>query len=91
MVSEIIGPLFPSFAGMGLVMLIVFWGLPIAALVSVGSLSRVAFYQAHSSKAAWIVILAIGLVLTPVGFFFALYYFLGVWRCVRRFERNSDT
>jgi uncharacterized membrane protein len=91
MTAEIFGPSFAGFGGAYLLMVVAFWALPIAALVSVASLSRVAFYQAHSSKTAWIVILAIGILLSPVGFFFALYFFLLVRRRVRRFDPSADT
>jgi hypothetical protein len=91
MIAEIFGPSFPGFGGSYLLTVLVFWALPIAALVSVASLSRAAFYQAHSSRTAWIIILAIGMLLSPIGFFFALYFFLGVRRRVRRFDGGSDT
>ena len=85
MSAAIFGPELPfGFAGV-----LIFWALPIAALVSASSLSRVAFYQAKSSKTAWIVILAVGLLLSPVGFFFALYYFIGVRRRVRHFDAGT--
>jgi hypothetical protein len=91
MIAEVFGPSFPGFGGSYLLTLLVFWVLPIAALVSASSFSRVAFYQAHSSKTAWIVILAVGMLLSPVGVFFALYYFSFVRRRVRRFDRGADT
>ena len=91
MTGEIFGPSVAGFGGAYVLMIFAFWALPIAALVSVASQSRVAFYQAHSSKTAWIVILAVGLPLAPFGFFFALYYFALVRRRVRRFDRSADT
>jgi hypothetical protein len=91
MTGAIFGPSLAGFGGAYLLMVIAFWVGPIAALVSVASQSRVAFYQAHSSKTAWIIILAVGILLSPIGFFFALYYFLLVRRRVRRFDQGVDT
>jgi len=89
MSAMIFGPSL-SFVGVGFVFMLVAYALPIVAIVDVSGKSRVAFYQANSSKTAWIVVLAIGLLLTPVGIFFAAYYFLGVLRRVARFQKSSD-
>lgn len=91
MIAEIFGPSLAGFGAFYFLIVLVFWATPIAALVSAASLSRVAFYQARSSKTAWIVILAIGMLLSPMGLFLALYYFLGVRRRVRQFDPGAGT
>jgi Na+/citrate or Na+/malate symporter len=88
MTAEIFGP---TLGGPFALLILWFWAMPISALVSVASQSKVAFYQAHSSKTAWIIILAVGLLLSPVGLFFSLYYFVFVRRRVRKFDRSADT
>jgi hypothetical protein len=88
MVDVIFGLVINSFFGLGFVVVVLAWALQISALVSVASKSKVAFYQANSSKTAWVIILAVGLLIFPVGVFFAGYYFLGVQLRVRRFDRN---
>jgi hypothetical protein len=85
MVAMIFGPSL-SFVGAGFVLMLAAYALPIMAIVDVSGKSRVAFYQANSSKTAWIVVLAIGLLLSPLGIISAAYYFLGVRRRVQRFQ-----
>ncbi|MFY9783409.1 MAG: hypothetical protein WAK12_07740 [Acidimicrobiales bacterium] len=89
MIDATFGLVFNSFFGFGLIVMVFVWVLQIAALVSVASMSRVAFYQANSSKTGWVLILAVGLLVFPVGFFFASYYFLGVQQRVRRFDESA--
>ena len=79
-----------GFVGFGLVLAVLAYALPIMAIVDVSGKSRVAFYQANSSKTAWIIVLAIGLLLSPLGIFSSAYYFLGVRRRVLRFQKGSD-
>jgi hypothetical protein len=88
-VAEIFGPSL-SFLGGSFVVMLVGYGLPIWAIVDVSAKSRVAFYQAGSSKTAWIVVLAIGLILSPLGLFSSGYYLVFARRKVLRFQKSSD-
>ena len=67
-----------GFAGAWVLLSVALCVLPIRAIVDVSEKSKVAFYQADSSKTAWIVVLAIGLIFSPLGLFFSVLLLL--WR-----------
>lgn len=46
-------------------LLLVLWAMSILAIVNASKKSAVAFYQARSSKTAWIVVLAVSMLATP--------------------------
>jgi hypothetical protein len=58
--------------------LLAFVGISIWAIVDVSSHSKRDFYEAGSSKVAWIVVIALFTFLYGFGFFIALYYLIGV-------------
>lgn len=86
MIDAIFGPDAAAFP----LAVLIFDACTIGAIVNASSRSRVAFYQADSSKTAWIIVLAIGLLLSPVGFIFSCVYFFGVRRRMQMTERDGD-
>lgn len=69
--------------------LLVLYAVPIWALVDVANHSRVAFYQAKSSRTAWIILLAVGMALEPIGLILGVGYLAFTRRRVRRFDADA--
>ena len=69
-------------------LMLLLWAVPIAAIVSASKKTAVAFYQAKSSKTAWIVVLAVSN-LTPFGWILATVYFASVRPKVNRFMERE--
>ena len=87
-VSEIFGPDLIIVAVLPLVV----FGLSIWAIVDVSSHSKRDFYEAGSSKTAWIVMIALFTLLYGFGCLIAIYYLIRVRPKVRMIEiRQSES
>jgi hypothetical protein len=85
MIAAIFGPNATIFAPL----MMVLWVAPILANVNASKKTGVAFYQAKSSKTAWIVVLAVSN-LTPFGWILATIYFASVRPKVNRFMGSKE-
>jgi Protein of unknown function (DUF2516)/Phospholipase_D-nuclease N-terminal len=87
-VNMIIGPGLLFVASIPLVV----FGLSIWAIVDVSSHSKRDFYEAGSSKVAWIIVIALFTFLYGFGSLIAIFYLIGVRPKVRKVEaRQSES
>ncbi|MHB8379762.1 MAG: DUF2516 family protein [Acidimicrobiales bacterium] len=84
-VSMIFGPDLLIIAAIPLVL----FGLSIWAIVDVSSHSKGDFYQAGSSKVAWIIVIALFTFFYGFGSFIAIFYLIRVRPKVRKVEARS--
>ncbi len=86
--SEIFGPDLLIVLVVPMVLL-AFVGLSIWAIVDVSSHSKRDFYEAGSSKVAWIIVIAIFTFFYGFGCFIAIYYLIRVRPKVRKIETRT--
>jgi hypothetical protein len=70
----------------GMILLFIFWGIPIWAIVDAASRTTSSFKAAGSSKTLWITLIVVFMfVFAPIAIIIALVYLLGVRQKVSRF------